>query len=389
MSPKRVEKEPREPIDFKDLRLKYNQKLSEVIFELFDQKGVPQEALADIFKDDYGAELNSGSVSKYKNNPNINISFVVLLKICELLEISVGELCDLVLNRIPDNKIKLVRDSSARIPRKYQQEMTILTAASAELINDSYNPVFDGYWGTYFAYFTPTYSSGEGILEGKLTLEKNSGVAHACFELETGQLDNSGNKVKKVYEGSAIISTAVKCCYCILSSKNIGEMFFITFRHFRINRGQLECRLAEVLTASSGGEDKYPTVLRMLISSEHIKQEDLIQLKPMLSLTNSSIIVSKREMEQLQQEYPEHSDVFSRIFFPETEMGPVYQIREDSIRSVWRDLKGKREMAHFVMAVREKEIVCRYNKIGKKPDDIIRGYLKERGYFKDTKTTVE
>ena len=166
-------------------------------------------------------------------------------------------------------------------------------------------------------------------------------------------------------------------------------MFFITFRHFRINSGQLECRLAEVLTASSGGEDKYPTVLRMLISSEQIKQEDLTQLKPMLSLTNSSIIVPKKEMEQLQQDYPEHSDVFSQILSPGTEVGQVYQIRENSIRSAWRDLKGKRELAPFVMAVREKEIACRYNKIGKKPDDIIRGYLKDRGYFKDTKTIVE
>lgn len=69
-----------------------------------------------------------------------------------------------------------------------------------------------------------------------------------------------------------------------------NEECFLMFRHFHLNRNQLECRVAEVLTAAAGGEDKYPTAHRMLISSQEIADEDIERLLPLLHLTNSKII---------------------------------------------------------------------------------------------------
>lgn len=278
-------------------------------------------------------------------------------------------------------------DSSQSVEAISPPNMTILTPRSDSLITNPHNRAFHAYLGTYYTYFTPTHSDSSKILKGKLTFSSEGATVHAHFELHTNQLDKDNKPIINTYDGMLVCSTAVDCCYCILSSALIGEMSFIMFRHIKLNHQKLKCRMATVLTASAGSEDRNPTIHRMFLSREDIRDEDLAILLPFLFLTSSEITISQKKWE----EFARNSDVYSNVMSKfrvgdEHELKPVsvYQLRENTIRSTFRDATQSHEASAtpFIAAIRSKAIAYRYNKVSKKVDKSLFDFLKERGYFK-------
>lgn len=363
--------------DFADVRIDFNKRLATTLFYLFKQQGFSQETLCNLFQEKYGVELNSGSVSSYKNKASTNIPPVVLMEACKLLGITMDEL----FAQAAQDFVRTDSPGEAAALSNPLQQMRIAIPASEKLISDPENAVFRGYWGNYHIYFTPTFSSGCGVLQGRLTLQSLNGEAHAVLEITT---DQNGNAVMKRYEGTLVQSTAMDCCYCILSSSDVGELCFLMFRHFHLNNNQLECRLAEALTASAGGEDRYPTVHRLLISREPIQMEDLRSLLPLLNLNNSQITISDKALDEISQMNQEYAAVIARILStPGLEPMTCYQIREDTLRTTARDMRLTQAASPIplIIAIRARAIAYRYNKISHKADQTVRDYLKQRGYF--------
>lgn len=80
------------------------------------------------------------------------------------------------------------------------------------------------------------------------------------------------------YIGKFAISPRMGSCYCLLESREIGELCFIVFRHIYLNNENLKCRLAAVATASAGDNPR-PTTHRMLICREEVPEEKMEILK--------------------------------------------------------------------------------------------------------------
>ena len=174
------------------------------------------------------------------------------------------------------------------------------------------------------------------------------------------------------------------CCYCLLSSPAMGELSFLMFRHFRLNMGQLDCRLALAMTASAGNEDKNPTVHRALISRSQIRDEDLEGLLPLLDLNNSQIVISAEDLRALARENQDYAPVIDHILSsPGVEPRTYYIIRENTVRTVSRDLRHVKEgeTVPLISAMRARALSSRYNKISQKADKSVHDYLVRLGYY--------
>lgn len=365
---------------FRALRERYNQNLANTLFQVMQAKGIKSGRIIENIRKTYGEDLNSGTISGYKNG-KVQMSSIFIWEACKLIGISVDEVFQLAEKAMAQGTLAINRQYDD-VDKMSTDQNLLLTLPASPLINTDPNiPVFKGYWGNYYIYFAPTYSSGKGFLKGTMCISRGVSDVHVKINLVEHIWDTESHHIDKIYEGVLVHSTAVKCCYCILSSSEVGEMCFFMFRHFHLNNRELECRLAEVLTASAGGEDKTPTTHRMLISRDMISDEDIFSLLPLLSLNNSQITISKPAMQQLVEKEPNYKKIIDYIMsLPSTESEEYYRIRENTIRSAIYGFENI-SLLSLILSLRRQAISPRYNKISKKADETLRTLLLEKDYF--------
>lgn len=254
------------------------------------------------------------------------------------------------------------------------------------LVTNPGNTLFAGYMQDYYCYYYPTDSSenkgSENILQGILKLVPNGEYCKATLTVDTNTISDDGNINYKEYSGYAAISPTVNSLNCIMYSDSLCEFCFLMFRYFKINFGKQDCRIAEVLSSSSATEDRRPTVLRMLLSRESIKEEDLKTVLPALSLNYSTIAINRDNLMKV----GDTSDIYKEIvvsLINSTPSVPVYLWKEDDVFNLAiKYLKNKESALEFIMRLRSDSYAYRYNKVGKKADDAVRNILLSKGYFK-------
>jgi len=363
---------------FRKFREEYNKKLANVLFKSMEDNGIKSGAIITQIEGKYGEKLNSGTISGYKNG-KINIPPVFVWEVCKLLGISTDEIFQRVETKIAQerpvpNKQDTNKENAAKL-------VSLSLPASPSIVTEPMDSVFRGYLGDYYIYFTPTYSSGKGFIKGRMNISKGDSDIRVKIKLEEHVEGESGHHIDKTYEGVLVHSTTVKCCYCILSSPVIGEMCFFMFRHFHLNNQDLQCRMAETLTASAGGEDKAPTIHRMLISRAQISDRDIFSLLPLLSLNNSQIIISQHVLQSLAKDNPAYEEIINYIMdLPGTKPESYYHIRENILRSA---IYGHKDISliSMILSLREQALSSRYNKVSKKADELLRSLLLHEGYF--------
>lgn len=368
---------------FRELRNNYSLHLANAIFQAMQEKGITYGVIIQNIQKEYGEKLNSGTIAGYKAG-RVQIPLIFIWEVCKLLEISAEDLF-----RKAEEGTK--KDIPHMCEQCYESTMTateprvsLTLPTSPSIITDPSNSVFKGYWGNYSIYFTPTFSSGMGFLKGRMNIFKGTTDVRVKIDLIKHITSGGSQLVEKTYEGVLFYSTAVKCCYCVLTSSAIGEMCFFMFRHFYLNNRNLDCRLAEVLTASAGGEDKTPTVHRMLISREEISDDDISSLLPLLDLNHSQIMISHQALQEIASKNPDYDTIIHCILnLPGIQSDAYYQIRENTIRSAIDGLNKSERAAIFplIVSMREQAVSSRYNKISKKADEMVRMLLLQKGYF--------
>ena len=373
--------------EFTKLRKKYDENLFKILREKLGESYHMQAEANKFLKNNFLTGVNSGDMSMFfrsKNSPPP----VILLAIGHLPGISINKLMDEAMRRTKED-LRLTENITGQEETEsklaLEDVMTITTAASDKLITDPSDSGFQGYLGSYYVYFTPTFSDGKGVLQGELTLTPAGGAVRAHFELITTQPDGNGDFARKKYDGTFIYSAAVSCCYCILSSKEIGEMCFLMFNHFKINHQQLECAVAVAMTASAGGSERSPTVHRMLLSSEKIREVDLKELIPLLRLNSSELMISEEAWEDLANRNETYAEVMKHILSScKQKATPYYQLRETMVRELAHNTgkMSEEETAPLVAALRASAMDPRYNKVSQKADAIMHDFLIGRGYYK-------
>ena len=136
----------------------------------------------------------------------------------------------------------------------------------------------------------------------------------------------------KKYQGQAVISREREAMYCILVNDLISEMCFISFRFRTFQTKEMACRIGLVLTVSSG-EDRTPIVHKIFLSREKIDKKLREIITPVLRFGNRNIFISKKNLMDLKEKYPELENELDKILKQQTD---EYYAVSDSIQEALR-----------------------------------------------------
>ena len=352
--------------DFKEWRKDKEKKLSDFIFAQLKEKGFSDNELRKKIKTDFNVDLNSGTISGYKNG-NASMPFPVICVASEILGYSgIDELL-----REAEIYKKSVKDTC-------NSKLSINLENSSSLIIEPSAKIFKGYIVSFYIYFPSTISQEKELITGTLSFEKNENRVLAKLKIKLGK-----NKHKE-YKGTLVASSSVNAFYCILSSKEIGEMSFLCFEHFPIKTGRLECCIAQALTCAAGAQT-YPTVHRMFISSQKIKKEDFLPIKLCLNLNNSNIIIKDRDLEKIANENTKYKEIIENIC-GSNEAEEYHLVYETiALKTAERNIGDESEALEFIKTIREHSVDLRNNKSSTKANENINKYLKKLGYYKKGK----
>lgn len=342
------------------------------IKEAVNKSGKSQrQIVAEIEK--LGLPINQGSISKltdYKagddNKRAPTLSMIHVVYLCRVLGLNIADIMDIAGNPLEEHNVLPPAPSHG--------------GKTQTLVFDPGQQEYFGYLPQepFYCYFYPTISSEHSMLCGRLRFFENA-ARHRCdasLELEVEQqLDENGKPITKKYTGTLIVSIPQRSCYCILYNLDYGEICMLNFHHrYFLTRHSLQCRLACAITTSAG-ENRRPTVHRMLITKNQLSEEELKILKPQLRLNTKRIVVPKEAVDALMKdgELPEEIAMLFGEGRP-IEPKPYYAFDESLIQSqeieVMDRIKAISRLREF------SEAPC-YNKSSSKADDLIFKYLNQ------------
>lgn len=352
---------------------KYYSVISERIKYVLTELNYSQADLVRICREQ-GFNLNQSAVSKIINSAT-GLSIMNVVCISKALKLDLNEILSTDANTtvtLPQNeKLRNVNDS-------------FITRAD--------DNAFKPYLGEYNIYFYPTKSSESKLIHGKMSFMKSidSSECEVKISFKTGKMNDKNEEIFKRYTGSACISLNMNAIYCSVMSKEIGEICYLIFSYIPILYEKLECRIGAVLT-SSAGENRLPTMQRILISRRELTDEILYFLEGQLLLNASEILLSKNAFNAMlkDEEFPEafkdyfcnseDGDGFSNVLAV-----PYYYLYESMIRD---SFMSQEDILKSICLLRKYSMAPKYNKVGGKADEIVYKLLND--VFKINSTSEE
>ena len=342
---------------------KYYSVISERIKYVLTELNYSQADLVKICREQ-GFNLNQSAVSKIINSAT-GLSIMNVVCISKALKLDLNEILSTDANTtitLPQNeKLRNVNDS-------------FITRAD--------DNVFKPYLGEYNIYFYPTKSSENKLIHGKMSFMKSidSSECEVKISFKTGKMNDKNEEIFKRYTGSACISLNMNAIYCSVMSKEIGEICYLIFSYIPILYEKLECRIGAVLT-SSAGENRLPTMQRILISRRELTEEILYFLEGQLLLNASEILLSKNAFNAMlkDEEFPEaFKDYFctseDRDGLSNVLTVPYYYLYESMIRD---SFMSQEDILKSICLLRKYSIAPKYNKVGGKADEIVYKLLND------------
>ncbi len=252
---------------------------------------------------------------------------------------------------------------------------------SNKLLSKAENEAFGTYFGDYYIYFNTTTEQEDKVQGGKMSIFKEkAGYCKVELLINTGAYRDTKEIVKK-YEGRMFITTRLSGAYIVLKNDAIGELCFMTMRHRAFTVKQLECRLALCLTIGAG-ENKLPTVHRMLISRRKLSDEQVEAIRPYFDLSGNLIRIEKSKaiglVENLNSE--EEKAALEMLW----KILPEKQYYELSIELLRRHLHLDREkFAVFIADILRTAETEPYSKIRENDDNLTYAILAQQDVIRN------
>ncbi len=264
------------------------------------------------------------------------------------------------------------------------------------LIRNTTHHAFKGYITNdpFFLYLYSTISSESLLLEGNIIFEDSEyhNYCKAKMSIFTGQKDINGNPITKNYYGELVISLTMGTCYCILINKDIGEICSLYFKHAFLFNQKLACRVATVISTSSGS-NRLPIMQRALITAKELKVNDINSpdfnfVRGQLKLNDSEIILSDSAYSEVKSIIGQSSGDL-KTFLSECTISTnkfndsttYYIFDETKIRTINVSSDTK---AQGISVLRNLSISPKYNKISTKTEEFTFQYLNGEKTFFDS-----
>lgn len=347
----------------------YYQLIASRISQFLLAKGISQKKLLQLCIEN-GINISQATISKILAGSSMALYQIV--QICGVLDLNLSE----VLSMNKDVKISIATE------KEDKKNSPFITDASCDS--------FHGYTGTFYVYFYQTTGSEEALISAKMEINPDPSTqkCRVEFEFHTGRMDRNDNRIKKTYIGDAVLSNKMQTMYCTLKSVEIGEICYFLFHYNYIAFEQLECRLATVITASSGIK-RLPTMHRMLMTRRDLSEEELYFLSGQLRLNESEMLISETAFKQFLKDPLIPGSFFDYFgdsgqecpgFTSSVPKIPYYYFNESVISDSFLPVEDK---AKIICLLRRYSAAPRYNKISDKADEIIYKYIKASGKNKE------
>lgn len=385
------------------INVELNERIIKNIEMLLKANGITYYQLQKKMKEKETYTISPSFLNKVLNHPkDYSMPLPYLMQCCDFFGVTLDDMVSSSItleNYSPKpnagvhkliNTVNLLKDYDKRqlnnetLP---SQEKSEESSQNSLFIENPNNSLFSSFLQQYFCYFYPTVSSEnktiDSILSGTLTLERDMDKCKVTLKVDT-KIEKNNKKVYKIYEGTAVISSAVNNIHCTLKSEEIGEFCYIIFRHFHLNFTLQDCHIAAVLTTSSAGSnrDRYPTLLRMFLSREEISQDDLKLLAPHLWLNYSQITISEKGLLALKNISDEYDKIVNDLF-NKAESDLMYLFKEKDVISLSKNYLVGEEVVRFITELRLQSYAYHYNKVSDTVEKTVRNLLISLGYYQD------
>lgn len=319
-----------------------------------NEKGVSQGDLRKKIRERRGYEISQSHLSRLVNGNLKTIPLMLLLTVCEALEVDVQKV---VWENLEKNKI-------LESPKREKNGKIIFCERENE---------FEKYLGKYHCYFYPTISkeTKNNLLYGVLEFQLDEHTRE-CIAKFTIHVYGKENETKE-YIGKLLLSTEYGCCYCYLMNETYGEVSFLIFDGLSSNKERLSCKMAAVLTPSAGGT-RDATYHRMFISEKELSAEGIATIKPHLKINTAEICITNEKLEEFFKEM-KVPEKFQKTIKCLTEPENLYALREEHFWGFGEKNMDSYDKNIFITKLREKSNAPNYQKIGKKLNDMLYYYL--------------
>lgn len=328
--------------------------------------------------------INQSTLSKIMNGET-KLTLQHIFRICNSLKVDPEVLLSFDQEIVVDN---LQPIDSGLINKRYIDDQI--------LIRNTTHHAFKGYITSepFFLYLYSTISSESLLLEGTIIFEDSEyhNYCKAKMSIATGQKDINGDAILKEYYGELVVSLTMGTCYCILVNNDIGEICSLYFKHTFLFNQKLVCRVATVISTSSG-TNRLPIMQRALISDTELKVNDTTSsdfdfVRGQLKLNDSEIVLSDESYTEVKALIDNTSGEL-KTFLSEctnsvnkfNESVGYHVFDETKIRSinVTSDVK-----AQGISILRKLSISPKYNKISTKTEEFSFQYINGRNTIHDT-----
>lgn len=346
---------------------KYNQMIGKRLAKVFDELHLSQQqVLARCLEKGYN--ISQPALSKLKSGSSVSVLQVV--QICEVLGVDISDI------------LSMDEEKEVQIPGAESSEYFMRDAKHKYLV---------GYTGSYSAYFYTTQNEdrihqGTFILDGD---KKGKNLA-VDFRFKTGETDENGKEIEKHYTGPAYYSMPMQAVYCEITSEDIGEKCYLLFHYDFLTHRQLECRLAIVITVSSGTR-RFPTAHKLLLTRDSLMKDELDYLCGQLKLNSSKILISEKAYKEFLQD-PLLPEEFLNIFggkesYAEKFLGTVEKMEYFSFNESLISDSNLQPMdkMKIICLLRKYSAAARYSKVSEKAEELVYKFLK----YKKEKTKEE
>lgn len=336
-----------------DIRIKNNLK---ILFENKKNEGKTGYGFREYCKEKYGIDINVGNMHKLIHNENSKITPLILMYLCEYLEVDMED--------VMRKNMNVIGEIFEEKKSKRKEYIDNFKVEKAEI---------ERYLGQYNCYYYSLEDKiEEKILKGKLNIQYSDSSCLAKLIIDTEEKDSVNPKKNyiKEYTGRMIVSKRLNICFCILENNEIGEVVVISFRYkSALNNTKNKGGMAAVCSASSGGVN-VPTMHRMLITRKNLNDFQLDKVKSNLLLNYSSILIEEKALKNTIESF-EISEVGKKKIEAILDgCGKnYYLIKERNLRGISKEELGGHSTAEFIAEIRSKSYAQRYNKVSLKLDE--------------------
>lgn len=315
-----------------DQQMDYIIRIKGQLHKAFGASKLSLTQLQEILEENYGFNINKGTLANLFDVNNMNMDYACLVTVCKFFGFDFKEFLepDLMVNgqELFTNNAKIAERLTAEEKRK-AEIIDHPFLASIEPVKKKFMVLRDeGYMGEFEGFIMSPTTNGDMSKFSLSIQQSDEGYAKATLVRKS----TSRPKYKYEYQGVPYYSKPYKAVLLFLTDvKAKGEFYFLSFgfQQYRNDEG-LIFRQGLAVTGETLGTGSILAQNLVLFDSE-ISKENIKYIPGLLKVPFNEFCVPVEIAERLAKEYPEVQRLVSEEFKETNKKMPVYVVNENVI----------------------------------------------------------